>query len=221
MKNITLPQRFEDLTLEQFIILQTSESDLDALYQIAEGVDQDELKKLPKKALDTLLAHIDVIKRDYKSSHTQIITIKGEEYGFVNDWDAFTFGEYIDMETYSQDVYANAHKMMSLLYRKIDRKSKNDYWIEPYTSKENSEIFKTIPAHIFTGALVFFSTTRRELLRTTRLSLAKAVRDLTLQENGVGIQRSIHFLERAFSIWTRLRGKVSALLSRTSATSKI
>lgn len=219
---IKLPKSFEDLTLKQYISIQTAESDLDALSKVAEGVSIDDLKKMPKKALDTLLLHLDVIKRDYKSSHTQRITIKGVEYGFVNDWEAFTFGEYIDMQTYSQDVHANAYKMMSLLYRKISHQSMygKDYWIESYTAKEDSSIFEGVPAHIFVGALLFFSSIRKKLLRSTKLSLAKAVRDLTLQLNGGGILQSTDSQEKIISRWKKLRQRLSVLLLRTSATSK-
>ena len=124
------------------------------------------------------------------------------------------------MEAFCEDVLGNAHRIMALLYREIEGKTKNDYWIEPYTSKEDSEIFKTIPAHIFTGALVFFSTTRRELLRSTRRSLAKMVKELTLQENGNGILLSTHLQERTTSRWKKLRRRLSVQLLRNSATSK-
>ena len=63
---------------------------------------------------------------------------------------------------------------MALLFRPVTRSGGNRYEIEPYTAKEDAEAFLDMPADQVAGALLFFSTTKNELLSTLQSSLIQA-----------------------------------------------
>ncbi len=95
------------------------------------------------------------------------------------------------MEVYTQDFWKTAHKAMSVLYRPIDREWGDAYTIEKYTAKEDADVFLEMPAPYVAGALLFFWTTERKLLNTTRKSLAEtALRAMSLLRSGGGTRPS-------------------------------
>lgn len=205
---IQLPNSFEDLTLQQWRLLHTAKDDTACLLALSDKLTPTNITQLPKKALSILFEQLEKLRQQEVSSHVKRIRINGQEYAFVNDWDAFTLGEYIDMETYSKDVTKNCTKIMSLLYRKIKKEEGDNYWLESYTAKEDDTIFESVPASLFGGALVFFSTTRNRLLKDSKLSLVKALKETASLKSGGGILPSISWQERAFLTWTKLRSKV-------------
>tara|TARA_R110000787_G_scaffold43672_5_gene106994 strand:- start:2138 stop:2713 length:576 start_codon:yes stop_codon:yes gene_type:complete len=190
------------------------------LLKLCNELSEEDLKKLPKKALETAKEHLDVLRQSDRSEHLTRLKIDGNDYGFIPDWDAFTFGEYLDLELYAKDLPANATKVMSILYRKVSSEQKDNYWIEPYTSKEDESVFDDLPASVLGGTLVFFSSTRKRLLKATRVSLAVALKEASLEKSGVGILPSTPYQETSFSKWTRLRKRLSGLFSRTLLTYK-
>lgn len=85
------------------------------------------------------------------------------EYGLENDWSKLAWGAWIDFEVYSTDnIYANLHRIMSILYRPIiskDKKNVKKYKIVPYKSEEiedRAEIMKNVPLTYWLGAAQFF-----------------------------------------------------------------
>lgn len=88
----------------------------------------------------------------------------GIEYGLENDWGKMAFGAWIDIEVYSnpENIYANLHKLMSIIYRPIiskNKKNPKDYKIEKYKSElieERAELMREVPISIWLGAAQFF-----------------------------------------------------------------
>jgi len=74
-------------------------------------------------------------KQDFK----KIITIDGEQYGFIPNLSKLTTGEYIDLEEYCKQPIENLHIIMSILYRKIKLKRGDRYSIEVYNPDEFKE----------------------------------------------------------------------------------
>ena len=217
---IVLPNSFEDLTIAQFTELNACKDEHARLLLLCPTLTTKTLRKVSQKALRKAYAHIETLLDAPLSTHVVRITIKDEEYGFIPDWDSFTFGEYIDMTEYCKDVHANATKIMALTYRKIKRERNGQYWIEDYTSTEDHKEFGNLPAPLLGGVLSFFLTSRNRLLKDTKLSLAKILKEVSLGKDGVGIQPSTPYLAKAFSKWMKLRKSLSGLFSRTSATYK-
>ena len=153
---IVLPKTFSDLTIGQYTALHSTQDDIARIIILNPNLTKDKLNKLPKKSLDTASTYIRNIMMSEEAQHIDRIEIDGELYGFVNDWDSFSFGEYIDMQQYCRDVHKNATKVMSVMYRKVTKQLGDKYWIEPYTAKEDYEKFSKLPATLFGGVLSFF-----------------------------------------------------------------
>ena len=186
---IELPNSFEDLTIKDLVTLHTSTSDEVCLINLC-GINREDLLTLPKRLLDEAYEHLKDLRSQESGQHLTRLTLDGKPYGFINDWEAFSFGEYIDMTTYAEDVYANATKMMALLYRPIVIDRGDTYTIEPYTTKENHLIFEAAPATLFGGAMLFFCNSKRRLLSSLRVSLQQTITQVSLAKSGDGIQLS-------------------------------
>ena len=87
---------------------------------------------------------------------------KGTEYGFIQNLDDITVGEYLDIDTY-QKSESSINKLMSVLYRPIVKKVGKDYSIEKYSGVKNYEDFLELPAVYYFGAMVFFCSLKNEL----------------------------------------------------------
>ena len=186
---IELPNSFEDLTIKDLVTLHTSPSDEVCLMNLC-VIHREDLLTLPKRLLDEAYEHLKDLRSQESGQHLTRLTLDGKPYGFINDWDSFSFGEYIDMTTYAEDVYANATKMMALLYRPIVIDRGDTYTIEPYTTKENHHIFELAPATLFGGAMLFFCNSKRRLLSSLRVSLQQTITQVSLATSGDGIQLS-------------------------------
>ena len=182
---------------------------------------RDELRKMPAKEVVKADEHLMTIKEKEIGRHFKTITLEGKEYGFIPDWNEFTLGEWIDVEEYCKDFWGNTHKILAVLYREVHRSQGDAYTIKPYTAKEDTEIFKQLPANIFGGSMVFFLTSRQRLLNTLKLSLLRvAEKAIDSVNDGDGIPYSIPLQVRTYSRLTRLQSWVQKLFSRTLHFSK-
>lgn len=210
-----LPSCFADLTLYQLAALETLQDPIKRVEACC--APNDDVRAEPLSVLTEANEHLSLLQQAETRKHLKVITIDGVEYGFIPDWEAFTTGEWIDLETYVEDFWANAHKVMSVLYRPIERRSGEIYTIAPYSAKEPSEAFKELPADLFAGAMLFFSTSRRELLTTTRSSLLEiATEAMSSVKNGDGIPSYTDSQTKTSSKWTRLRHYLMGSSSHTS-----
>lgn len=211
-----VPKTYSDLTLGQLMMLNT---EIDATKRVAycTNVSREELRKMPAKEIARADAHLMTIKDKEIGKHFKTIQLDGQEYGFIPDWNEFSLGEWIDVEEHCKDFWSNAHKIVAILYRELDRKAGEAYTIKKYTAKEDAERFKKLPADIFGGSMVFFLITRKRLLNTLQLSLLKVVAKVTGSENdGVGIPSYTASQMSSSLKLTRLQRWVQRLFSRTS-----
>ena len=217
---LRLPASFQDLTLRHLMTLET-ETDPVKRVQAVTGHSFAELRKMPHKLIVEANAHLDTLQANEVAQHKEIIELNGVEYGFVPDWDEFSAGEWIDMETYTADFWKTPHKAMSILYRPLDRKWGDRYSIKPYTAKEDADVFLDMPAPLVAGALLFFWSTERKLLNALQSSLIQKTQEVTsLLQSGVGTPSSTPWLVRTFLKWTRSRSYPLATPSPTSPTSR-
>jgi len=203
---IRLPQTFQDLTLRQWQALHTHKDNLDCLLALCDGLTTRTINDVSKHALSVAYEHLDQLRTEEQTVHVPLVDVDGTTYGFIPDWQAFTLGEYIDMERWCADPVENAHRIMSLLYRKVDQRQGDRYSIEKYTSKEDADMWLDMPATLFGGTLLFFWSSKRRLLKSTRSSLIQAMVEVaSLKLSGAGTSRSTRWRARASSIWTQLR----------------
>lgn len=196
----------------------TSENHLERI-SICTGQSVDKLRTMPQKLIEAATAHLDQLLTQETARFEKVLEIGGKRFGFVPDWDAFTAGEWIDLETYLEEFWKNAHKVMSVLFREVTYELGGKYEVKKYTAKEDASIFEEMPADLVSGTLLFFWTTRNELLLDMKSSLLE-VAEAAIQSarNGDGITSSTPSQAKTSSRWTRLRNFLFKSSSNISAT---
>ena len=215
-----VPLKYADLSLGQLITLQTEEDRFKRVASCAD-ITIEELRNAPMTEVTQADEHLKRIAEEETGRHLKVIELNGQEYGFIPNWKEFSLGEWIDIEEYSNDFWNNAHKIMSILYRPLVRRQGDAHTIEKYTAKEDSEVFKQLPADLFGGCILFFLSSRTKLLHTTKSSLLMAAESLTNSAlSGDGIPAYTLLQGKTSNVWTRLQRKASGLFSRTSLSLK-
>jgi len=217
---LRLPATFQDLTLRHLMTLETETDPVKRVHAVT-GHSFAELRKMPHKLIVEANAHLDTLQANEVAQHKEIIELNGVEYGFVPDWDEFSAGEWIDMETYTADFWKTPHKAMSILYRPLERKWGDRYSIKPYTAKEDADVFLDMPAPLVAGALLFFWSTEKKLLNALQSSLIQKTQEVTsLLQSGDGTRSFTRWPVRTFLKWMRSRNYPLATPSPTLPTSR-
>lgn len=208
------PTNWSQLTLGQLQVLCTKSTDLQKVCAVCD-ISEQEARTIPMGDIYEILNRVNHIPEEAR--HEPIITLEGKKYGFIKDWDEFTTGEWIDCESYQEDFWANAHRIMAVLYRPMKYHVGKEYKLKAYTAKEDAEPFKKMPADLFSGALLFFWNTRIVRLQTLQASLLEAGEAvLHSQTSGAGTRSSTNFRERVSSVWKKLRKSQLTSPSNTS-----
>ena len=214
---LRLPHKWSDLTLGELQVMMTSENQLERI-SACTGKSVDKLRTMPQKLIEAAGAHIDQLLTQETARHEKVIEMDGKRFGFIPNWDEFTAGEWIDMENHLEDFWKNAHKITALLYREVTYELGDKYEIKKYTAKEDASIFEEMGADLISGMLLFFWTSRNQLLHDMQFSLLE-VADKAIQsaKNGGGTISSTPSQEKTSSRWTRLRNFLFKSYSNTSA----
>jgi hypothetical protein len=201
---VVVPTSLSEITLEQYQRFARLEGDEEFLthkmLEIFCGLPLDGLQKVRIKDVSHVTKHINTMLSE-KPSLTQSFTIGEQEFGFIPELDDITYGEFVDLDTYLQDVQY-MHKTMAVLYRPITNKVKGRYLIEPYESaSKHSDLMKQAPMSVALGAVLFFYRLGNELLQATLNSLEQEASKTNTQgkgnsqSNGDGMQPSISSLK--------------------------
>ena len=218
MMELKLPHRWSDLSLGELQVMMTTENPLEKI-SICSKQSVDKLRGMPKKLIDAASEHLDGLLTQETARHEKVLEIDGKRFGFIPNWDEFTAGEWIDIEAYLEDFWANAHKIMALLYREVTYELGEKYEVKKYTAKEDPTIFEEVPADLVSGMLLFFWTTRNRLLHDMKSSLLEvAGKAIQSAKNGDGTTSSLPSQEKTSSKWTRLRNSLFKSYSNTSVT---
>lgn len=125
------------------------------------------------------------------------------EMGFIPKLDDISLGEYIDLENTISD-WQNIHKVMAVLFRPVNFKSKDKYTIAPYSPNEDIQsLMKEMPLDVVMGAMVFFYDLGRELSIATLNYMEQEMKKRpqtsqlkeALAQSGVGISQFTHLLK--------------------------
>ena len=103
--------------------------------------------------------------------------LEGVTYGLENDWQNMTWGQWVDLEVYSQSdkLLDNLHMIMAILYRPVEKEKGKEYKLEKFKSvkvNERAELFKNnLPIEMWFGVSTFFLQTLNEYIERTNTSL--------------------------------------------------
>lgn len=194
---INIPESLNEVTLKQYQkwlkIAEGKEIDNFLQQKMVEIFCNIELKQvLQIKAIDINNICENITKLfEQKPKFITKFNHKETDFGFIPKLDDMSFGEYIDLDTYLGD-WQLMHKAMSVLFRPITYKKKEQYLIEDYQSSDKYDL-QNITLDIVFGSLVFFWNLRTELQNHILNYLAnqkevKVPQDFQdLIKNGVGI----------------------------------
>jgi hypothetical protein len=168
------------------------------------------LYKLPEKTFDKVAKCLqDLFAGVDKKPLVREFTVDTTTYGFMPEIDNMTYGEYLDLVSYtsSKDMWSYMPIIMSILYRPITQRVGKLYTIEPYDGTKDAriELFKhVLTMDVVFGATAFFLNLQKDL-RTgiltytqTLMTESKDPRILAaledLEKNGVDITQLQSFL---------------------------
>ena len=173
---VIVPTALSEVTLDQYQRFARLEGDEEFLthkmLEIFCGVPLAQLPNVRIKDVSHISKHIMAMINE-KPPLTPTFTMGDTKYGFIPELDNITYGEFVDLDGYLQDVQ-DLHKVMAVLYRPITSEVKHRYLIEPYEgSNKYAEQMKQAPMSVAMGASLFFWRLGNELLRASLTSLER------------------------------------------------
>lgn len=199
---LNIPESLSEVTLDQYQQwLKVAEGkDLDNFLQqkmieIFCGVTLKQVMQIKAKDIESIVAQISKLFNEKDSKFIDRFNYQEKDFGFIPKLDDMTFGEYVDLDNYLAD-WQLMHKAMSVLFRPITFKKKNQYLIEDYETADKYNM-KQMTLDVVFGALVFFWNLRNELQKhilsylanQTEVPISQELRDSL--KNGVGINLSM------------------------------
>ncbi len=203
------PKSLSDITLQQYqkyvkIFNSWNKEDEEfikiKMLQVFAGLKVEDTNKVPLDTFNSVIADIIDVLQD-ETPLVRKFTMNGfnkegeateVEFGFIYDLDKMTYGEFVDLQKYINNIQ-DLHKTMAVLYRPINHSKKEFYRIDDYEgSSKYSNVMKDAPLNVALGAMVFFYRLMIELKTHTALyshqKMMKEVKTpqdkLTLEENG-------------------------------------
>lgn len=216
MEEIKLPASFSDIVLREYLSFAEGMRTDEVLKAFLPDKPLDYIRSLPTSVAQRAIEHLQSVIAQQQPRFAPRVMLGGKQYGFIPNWEEFTTGEYIDMEMYCDDVYKNALKVCSILYREIESSYKDKYTIVPYTAKEDASVFEELPAENFLGILSFFLTTRERLLSDMQYYLKGVLAEtMNSARNGDGIPSSTRSQMMTSFVWKASRSYLSRWYSST------
>ena len=142
------------------------------------NVSGDDYLKMPAK--DITKAQVELSRLLQSAETTQLartFEIEGVKYGFIPSLDNMSYGEYLDLSTYTKEnMWDNIALVMSIMYRPIVSGTNESYLIKEYngTDEDQIELFTYyLTMDTVFGALSFFLHLQEDLLIATQTYLKK------------------------------------------------
>lgn len=175
------PKSWYDITIDQYNdlislseIVDKEEKEIEYLCVLLDTT-PDVIRSMPGIELREIMESLKWVNTPPKAHFNRVITLEGQEFGFVTDLELLTLGEWIDLDAYSMDFETQKHKLAALLWRPIKEKSLVGYKIKDYDSEDIKQwapfMLKNMSIQDLWGGSVFFSLIVTELLRSTKGSL--------------------------------------------------
>jgi hypothetical protein len=177
---ITIPEGWEDIKLGQFMDYMKALKPYEGTpeYEVLKyekamnhfcNITTETIRQLPMEYYNGILTEmIKLFEQGEKMSLVKHFVVGSTKFGFIPSLDDMTYGEYLDLSTYSKDLWPNAPTVMSILYRPVTKDLNSKYEIQPYsgTNEDMETLFKTaLTMDIVWGAIGFFTILSKDLLK--------------------------------------------------------
>lgn len=167
---VTIPTKWEELTLKQFCelikVYEKEDNEVLDVVEVLSGKTKSELRLMPAEFVDTMLHHLQFMNTPLNVEPDSKITINGETYK-VNYTEKLKFGEWTDAETVLRDKdYAS---LLAILARKEGEVYDDDFIADKLDKR--IEFYNSLP---ITKALIlinFFLKLRLNYLLYSQKSL--------------------------------------------------
>ena len=117
---ITVPTKWEEVTLKQFTELLTiydkENKDILDIISMFTGRSKDELRKYPMDFINEILVHLQFMNTPLNIKPSNFVEIDGKKYS-VNYMEKLKFGEFVDVETIIKDNKYNYPAILGILCR--------------------------------------------------------------------------------------------------------
>lgn len=199
---LNIPESLNEVTLDQYQqwLKVAEDKELDNFLQqkmieIFCGVTLKQVMLIKAKDIESIVVQISELFNQKENKFIDRFKYQDKDFGFIPKLDDMTFGEYVDLDTYLAD-WQLMHKAMSVLYRPITFKKKNQYLIEEYETADKYNM-KQMTLDVVFGSMVFFWNLRNELqthilnylANQTEVPISQELRDSL--RNGAGINLSM------------------------------
>jgi hypothetical protein len=183
--SFNIPESFDELNLGRYmrlmkVLKNDFENDVNEIEKVIRilncitDIPKRQLYGLDMKSIGKLGAHLTTFLETVPNDELKhFLKIEGVEYGFHPKLVDMTLGEFVDLETYIENLDDNLHNILSILYRPVTAKKDDKYRIEDYEpNEERAELFKKhLRVEDFNGASVFFYDLGTQLLINSNKSL--------------------------------------------------
>jgi len=173
---IKVPNDWASITLKDYLELQndiqTYKDDESAyiailFYRLC-GVSPEVMFNMDIETFNKIKEHLLKLTTSLEHPLQPIIKIKDKEYGFEPNLSEMEYGAYLDITKFG-DLTINKDwaKVMSILYRPIERKSGKVYSIEKYNANIDDTLFLDVTMDVHFGVQSFFFHISTHLLKDT------------------------------------------------------
>jgi hypothetical protein len=204
---ITTPDSWKDISLKQYLALhldmENYKDDIDAqdafvLNHLC-NLTAEEIQALPIDTYNKIKERLYGFMHKVDLPLQKFIKIGDVEYGFEPNLSKMTYGAYADITKYETlTIDKNWAKIMSILYRPIENKKKNQmYTIKPYDGTIDETKWLEVSMDVHFGCLFFFVNLLMDLLNFT-LSSMTTTQDIpvklkqALAKSGKVMQQSLN-----------------------------
>lgn len=202
---ILLPESIKDVTLGQFqkfdVLCKRLEDEeinerefVKRKISLFSGIPYKQIDDVLQSDLEEIASQIDkALAQD--SEFKNRFNLNGVEFGFVENLNDVSSGEYFDMSKYGTEV-DTLHQLMAILFRPIKKEDRfGNYKVKKYKgSAKYSDLMKQMPLSIVNGSLVFFcnlsSELRSYIQKFTEVEQAKEEKRQSTLKSGGGIAPS-------------------------------